>query len=120
MADAAGGLPPGLPPGFPGIPGMPGAPSLPPGAYASTGTGKQHLSTMQLEMKAQEVPDSPTLNKWREQWNSKFPKNQQFTEQKFQQFIGGLFKFLQYLIKQEKTEAETANQDLKKSETDSD
>ena len=81
---------------------------------------KPHLSAMQLEMKAQQIPDSPTIEKWRTMWNSKFPPSQAFTSQYFQQFVGGLFKFLQYLIKQEKTEASSANSDLKKSETDSD
>ncbi|MBP9841201.1 MAG: hypothetical protein KBC64_02110 [Simkaniaceae bacterium] len=103
---------PGMPSGMPDMPQMPDLPDI------NTDPGK--LSNMQLQMKAQEVPDSATLNKWREAWNSKFPASQQFTEQKFQQFIGGLFKFLQYLIKHEKEQTTQASQDLKKSESGDD
>lgn len=103
-----------------GIPGMPEMPNMPNMPGSPPAPGSTHLSSMQLQMKAQEVPDSKTLDEWRQRWNAKFPPSQQFTEQKFQQFVGGLFKFLQYIIKQEKQEATQASQDLKKSETDSD
>ena len=107
----------GLPPNMPDIPGMPDMPNIP---NTPPPTGHTKLSNMQLQMKAQEVPDTKAIEQWRKLWNAKFPPSQQFSEPKFQQFIGGLFKFLQYLIKQEKQEASQASQDLKKSETGQD
>jgi|GEM_PF-5217209 len=72
--------------------------------------GQQFLDKQQL---------SPSLEKWREQFNNFFP-GQGLTAKQFMKFVQGIEKMINAQIKLEQTQMKKANDKLKKSETGQD